>query len=108
MLLAPVMKRLTHPYLFAFLKGRFIHDGNLALYEIVHEVNVCRLRGVFLKLDFQKAYDRLDWAFLRQVLDQRGFNDRFFCWVMQLVMSGDTTINTNGDISPYLTLRLTP
>jgi hypothetical protein len=63
--LAPVMERLTHPGQFAFLKGRYIHDGILVLHEIIHEVKVRRLKGVFLKLDFQKAYDRLDWAFLR-------------------------------------------
>jgi hypothetical protein len=38
--LAPVLERLTHPYLFAFLKGRYIHDGILALHEIIHEVKV--------------------------------------------------------------------
>ena len=48
----------------AFLKGRRIHDGILALHEIVHEVKSKRQRGDFLQLDFQKAYDRLDWAFL--------------------------------------------
>jgi hypothetical protein len=50
--LAPVLERLTHPYQFAFLKGRYIHDGILALHEIIHEVKVRHQRGVFLKLDF--------------------------------------------------------
>jgi hypothetical protein len=63
--IAPVMERLTHPYQYAFLKGRYIHDGVLALHEIIHEVNTRCHKGVFLKLDFQKAYDRLDWHFLR-------------------------------------------
>jgi hypothetical protein len=46
--LAPVMERLTHPGQFAFLKGWYIHDGILALHEIIHEVKVRRLKGVFL------------------------------------------------------------
>src|SRR3954470_21478109 len=92
-----------HPHQFAFLKGRLIHDGILALHEIVHEVKTRRHKGVFLKLDFQKAYDRLDWLFLRQVLLRRGLDDRMICWVMQLVMSGSTAININGDIGPYFT-----
>ena len=33
--LAPILERLTHPYQFAFLKGQHIHDGILALHEIV-------------------------------------------------------------------------
>jgi hypothetical protein len=56
------MERLTHPYQFAFLKGQYIHDGILALHEIINEVKVRCHKDVFLKLDFQKAYDRLEWA----------------------------------------------
>ncbi|KAE8797566.1 hypothetical protein D1007_27219 [Hordeum vulgare] len=55
-----------------FAKGKRIHDGILALHEIVHEVASKGLKGVFLKPDFQKAYDRLDWSFLRlaDILDK--------------------------------------
>src|SRR3954463_3352681 len=95
------MERLTHPYQFAFLKGRYIYDEILVLHEIIHEVKVRRHRGVFLKPDFQKAYDRLDWAFLRQVLQRRGLDDRMIGWIMQIVMSGNTAININGEVGPY-------
>jgi hypothetical protein len=50
--IAPVMERLTHPCQYAFLKGRYIHDGVLVLHEIIHEVKTRWLKGVFLKLDF--------------------------------------------------------
>jgi hypothetical protein len=36
--IAPVMECLTHPCQYALLKGRYIHDGVLALHEIIHEV----------------------------------------------------------------------
>ena len=52
--LSPVAERIAHPLQSAFLKGRRIHDGILALHEIVHEVASKGLKGVFLKLDFQK------------------------------------------------------
>ena len=94
--------RIAHPLHSAFMKGRFIHDAILALHEIVHEVKCKNQRGVFLKLDFQKAYDRLDWEFLRPALDRRGFDDRRLSWVMQLVRSGSTAINFNGVVGPYL------
>jgi hypothetical protein len=52
----------------AFIKGRNIHEGVVSLQEIIHETKAKRLRGVFLKLDFEKTYDRVDWAFPREVL----------------------------------------
>lgn len=98
--LAPIAERIAHPFQSAFLKGRRIHDGILALQEIVHEVRRRRTEGVFLKLDFQKAYDRLDWSFLRLVLERRGFDDRWCSWIMQLVRTGSTAININGEVGP--------
>jgi hypothetical protein len=98
--IAPIFERLTHPHQFAFLKGRLIHDGVLALHEIVHEVMARRQKSVFLKLDFRKVYDCLDWSFLRQVLLRRVLDDRMICWIMQLEMSRSTAININGDIGP--------
>ncbi|KAE8811193.1 hypothetical protein D1007_11941 [Hordeum vulgare] len=65
--LSLVSERIAHPLQSAFLKGRKIHDGILALHEVVHEVASKGMKGVFLKLDFQKAHDRLDWSFLRGV-----------------------------------------
>ena len=99
------MEHITHPYQFALLKGRYIHDGILALHEIIHEVKSQRQKGVFLKLDFQKAYDRLDWAFLRLALERKGFDDRMICWIMQIVMSGNTAININGEASVLTRFR---
>ncbi|KAE8786138.1 hypothetical protein D1007_40041 [Hordeum vulgare] len=99
--LSPVAERIAHPLQSTFLKGRRIHDGILALHEIVHEVASKRLKGVFLKLDFQKAYDSLDWSFLRLVMERRGFGDRWCSWIMQLVRSGNTAININGDVGPF-------
>jgi hypothetical protein len=44
----------------AFIKGRFIKDGALALHEIIHELHSRNLPAVLLKLDFEKAYDRVE------------------------------------------------
>lgn len=35
----------------------------VALHEIVHEIRVSKKRGVILKLDFEKAYDKIHWNF---------------------------------------------
>jgi hypothetical protein len=83
------------------MKGRRLHEGVLALHEIVHELRIKKLKGVLLKLDFEKAYDRVNWEFLREVLLRKGFLAGVVRLLMQLVAWGQMAINVNGEIGPY-------
>jgi hypothetical protein len=53
--------RIIHKSLTTFLKGRNIMNSILALHEILHETNIKRKVEVevVLKLDFEKAYDKV-------------------------------------------------
>jgi hypothetical protein len=59
--LSPVAHRVISQSQTAFIKGRFIQDGPLALHKIIHELKSKNLPAVLLKLDFKKAYDRVNW-----------------------------------------------
>jgi hypothetical protein len=37
-------------------------------------------RHVALKLDISQAYDRMDWNYLRAVLNKMGFHNRWIHW----------------------------
>ena len=50
---------------------------------------------------FEKAYDRVNWLFLREVLLKKGFEVTYVNRIMQLVSGGQTAININGEIGPY-------
>lgn len=44
----------------AFIKGRFILESVVSAHEIIHELHRNKEEGVILKLDYEKAYDRVD------------------------------------------------
>jgi hypothetical protein len=52
-------------------------------------------------LDSEKAYDRVNWKFLREVLMRKGFDTGFIHRIIQLVAGGQTSIATNGIVGPY-------
>ena len=35
-----------------------------------------KMNGVILKLDFEKAYDKVNWLFLQQTLRLKGFTEK--------------------------------
>ena len=45
----------------AFMQGRNILDGMAIIHETVHEMHRRKLNGVILKIDFEKAYDKVNW-----------------------------------------------
>jgi hypothetical protein len=73
----PIAHRILSPKQTAFIKGRNILDGPLALLEIIHDLRRRKHNGVLLKLDFEKAYDRVNWDFLGDVLRCKGFDEGY-------------------------------
>jgi hypothetical protein len=59
------------------MQGRNILDGVVTLHETVHELHSKKLNGVILKLDFEKAYDKVKWFFLEQTLRMKCFLDEW-------------------------------
>jgi hypothetical protein len=45
-------------------------------HEIVHSLHKTKEEGVVLKLDYEKAYDRVSWDFMFEVLESRGFDSK--------------------------------
>jgi hypothetical protein len=42
-------------------------------------------RGIILKLDFEKAYDKVNWSFLQRTLRMKGFSPQWCKWIERIV-----------------------
>jgi hypothetical protein len=56
-----------------FLPGRNILEGVVILHETVHELRREKMKGIIMKLDFEKAYDKVSWPFLWRCWRERVF-----------------------------------
>jgi hypothetical protein len=81
----------------AFIRDRFIMEDIVIIHEIHHK----KLSGVPFKIDFEKAYDKVNWAFLYQMMQLKGFGDIFCDWVMRVVRGGRVAIRVNNEIGPH-------
>jgi hypothetical protein len=63
-------------------------EGVLILHEVVHEMRVKKHEGIIIKLDFEKAYDKLNWEFMREFMRKKEFPEVWIGWVMHAVEEG--------------------
>jgi len=57
----------------AFVKGRQILDGILVANEVVDEAKKLNKNLLMFKVDFEKAYDSVDWKYLDSVMCKMSF-----------------------------------
>jgi len=59
---------------------------------------------VLLLLDFEKAFDRIEWNFLFIALSKLGFNNTWVRWVHTLYLHATSAIRINGEAGPVFQL----
>ena len=86
--LSSIADKVVSPTQSAFLKGRNILEGVVILHETVHELHQKKQNGIILKLDFEKAYDKVRWPFLFQSLRMKGFSYKWISWIKTSYLEG--------------------
>jgi hypothetical protein len=85
----------------AFLKGRYILEGVVTMHETLNEIHREKSSGVLFKIDFEKAFDKVKWSFLLQVLEMKGFPPIWNDWMLKAVRGGRVAIKVNDEVGPY-------
>lgn len=93
----------------AFVSRRSINDNVLIAFELIHHMKKS-VRGnegdVALKLDISKAYDRVDWGYLKARMQTMGFCAKWVNWMMTFVTTISYEFCFNGsNIGPIVPSR---
>ncbi|KAL9679475.1 hypothetical protein QQ045_017337 [Rhodiola kirilowii] len=106
--LQPFLIQIVSPFQSAFVKGRVITDNIVVAHEVANFFKNCKEGGSYyasVKIDMSKAYDRVEWPFLENVLLKMGFAARWVERVMQCVRSVSYQIRVNGNVSEAILPR---
>jgi hypothetical protein len=90
------------------MRGRNILEGIVILHEMIHELHRKKQNGVILKIDFEKAYDKVKWHFLFQTLRMKGFSTKWISWIKSFVIGGSVAINVNEDVEHFFPNKKRP
>ena len=72
----------------------------MLLHETLNEIKAQKIDDFFFKVDFEKAYNKINWSFVFEILKMKGFPELFLSWVRKTVENGKVAI-----MAKYLTCK---
>lgn len=103
------MKPLLHHWILpsqtGFVPNRCILDNIFLAFEAIEWTLENKQNVSMLLLDFEKAYDRVNWTFLRQTMETMGFHHKWINQVMSLNMNTSAAVIVNGEQSNTFRLQ---
>ena len=97
------MPNLIHPSQNSFVKGRSIYDAIRMIDDIVDYTKRNSWSGFMIAIDFEKAFDTLDFRFLIRTLHKFNFRSYFFQWMCVLYKNASSCVMNSGfTTGPFL------
>jgi hypothetical protein len=88
-----------------FMADRYIGNNTRLIYDLINYCNTNKLTGLLLCIDFEKAFDSLDWKFMHKVLKAFGFKNDIRRWINVFYSNTKSTVLINGQSSPWFTIK---
>jgi hypothetical protein len=90
-----VIMDIIHKNQYGFIKTRTIQDCLAWAFEYLHLCHKSQKELIILKLDFEKALDRIEHQAMLQIMEHKGFNATWLQWMSSIFNSGTSAILFN-------------
>jgi hypothetical protein len=87
-----------------FLRGRYIGECTRLIFDLIEKMEEDDVPGLLVLLDFEKAFDTVEWSFLDKTLQFLGFGESFCSWIKTFYNDISSCIINNGHCSDYFKL----
>ena len=88
-----------------FVQNRFIGENIRLIHDIMTECYENNIQGTLILVDFEKAFDTLDWSFIHTVFKLSNYGDKILNWIKILQQGSQSMISQNGFFSNAIHLE---
>ena len=98
-----IINDVIHPDQKGFVKGRQISENIRQMFDIMEFTWMQQIPGIIILVDFEKAFDRVDYRALKNTLKYFNFGPKFIKIVELLFYNFEMVTTNNGYLSPSWT-----
>ena len=99
-----VLPKLIQADQVGYMKNRYIGENIRIIEDIMNYTDLERLPGFIILVDFEKAFDSVEWPFLFRTLKSFNFGPSFLKWIEILYNKIESCVSNNGYFSKYFEL----
>lgn len=103
--LKPVLPFIISDTQNGFIKDRFIGENIRLLYDLMHYLEEHNMTGLLLLVDFEKAFDSVEWDFIVKALKSFNFGPSICKWFETLYSEAKSCVINNGNLSSFFNLE---
>ena len=100
-----VLPEIIHHNQTGFVKDRYIGETIRSIYDIMDYTVEENIPGLMIFIDFEKAFDSVEWDFLFECLESFNFGPNFLNWVKTFYKNIQSCTINNGTASNYFVLE---
>ena len=95
------LPKLIHSDQTGFVNGRYIGQNIRLLSDIMEFSDSKNFQGILLFVDFEKAFDTLEWSFISKTLEVFNFGNKFKKWFTVLYNGVQSSVVNGGFMTNY-------
>ena len=100
-----VLPGIIHHNQSGFVKNRFIGETERSILDIMQHTDTQKMPSLLLFIDFEKAFDSVDWDYFTTSLKAFNFGPEFIKWVKTFYKNVSSCILNNGFFSESFLLE---
>jgi len=78
-----------------FMKGRYIRENIRLINDVMEYTMAEKKGGILVSLDFKKAFDTLEWQFVKKILGLFNFGENVKKWVRIFYANIESAVMNN-------------
>lgn len=94
--LQPIITKWVHKNQYGFIHTRTIQDCLAWAFEYFHICHHSRKETVIIKIDFEKAFDKIEHQAMLTLFKAKGFGQKWILWMETIFSSATSTVLLNG------------